>query len=608
MSTKACIYYDLETITEKDVKGIVEKYNGLHTVHLHKESNSWPNVQGITVDTIESERSVEYRNDLMKRMDMLFEEIRSYGKFNDVLTMRGVDLLEIARFDLFFPFSYSVYQIWMLERLIDRFSPDTLVWVSSPNQVNNFLNIKVTEYLEQMGITLIKLPIEQAPAIDNQKFTKMLFWRIAMGDIKRSLFEVLHSMIHKPYHKSEKVPNNVDILFLENFPNSAKISVAIARELEKNKNVNYFFGATNQSVIKICGDLDNKLLIKELLKTKDWINIAYKKLRVTYLANKIVNKIKSGQYKNWWGAGELTDPSVSLGISKALRHATELIINNNILLRMLNPRVVATTNASNSFSRAIVALGNKQSTETFLIQHGYPNFDDFENHLLHKKVLVWGKSGINDWVRFGVKPENIIITGSPKFERDDTISTDTLHSQKQPIKVTYFPSLVGGSSMSEEISVRALDMVLKTFKDKKDVRLTIKTKIQDKFTIINKFKNFNNINIIKERDAVDVINESDIVIVTTSNVGLEACVIGKPLIVLMLSGIRERLFSFYEKFGCALFATTDEELQNAVEKIIYNKKIRYRLLKGRGFFVNDVFNGCKPGVVKRMAATLIMSG
>ena len=604
MSKTTCIYYDLKSINKEDIQAIIEKYDTEDTVHVHKDSIEFPGYDELKTETIGSERSSDYRNDLMKKTDLLFKEIRSLTKYEDVINNQGIDLLEIARYDFFFPMSYLVYPIWALEQIIERHRPETIIWVSS-GQNTSIQKQKLREYLERKGITLINWSTQQIKKTNSSNNGKMLFWRIALSDIKKSLIEAFHCLTQKPYTQTTREYGEIDILFLENFPNSAKISASVAKELEDEKDISYCFVATNIAVLDVVSFLNKTLLIKSVLRPIDWFNIAYKQFRVSWLAFVIVEKLRSGQFINLREFGHLIDPTVLFSVAKTFRRATEMIINNTVLLTTLHPKVVATTSLSNSFSRAFAAVGNLHKISTFLIQHGFPAFDEYEDFMLQKSVLVWGMKDREQWLKRGYESDKVFVTGSPKFEDLANLENDSSETSTKggPLKITYFPSLSNGSTISADLSSRALELVINTVNHLDNVLLTIKTKLADKISIRNIYNDFNSISVINDRDAIEVIQESDIILVTTSNVGLESCIVGKPLIVLDMPGLN--VFSFYKDYDCALFASTEKELQGAIEKIVSDENLKRDLEKGRRLLIENVFNGCIPGSSKRIAKVLI---
>ena len=603
MIKKTCIYYDLKSINKKDIQTILEKYDNEWTIHIYKDSIEWSDVHDLKREKIGSERSSEYRNDLMKKIDVLFEEIRSLTEFEDVINNQGIDLLEVARYDFFFPVSYLVYPIWVLEQIIKIHSPETIIWISS-DQTTSIPKRILEEYLEPKGITLIYWSAHKSITTDYPKYGKILFWKITLSDIKKSVFEAFHCLTQKPYTQTTREYGKIDILFLENFPNSAKVSASTAKELENKQGINYCFAATQTSVLDVVSFLSNTLLIKNVLRPTDWIKVAYKQFKVSWLALVIVNGMISGRFTHWRETGKLIDQKLRFSIAKTFRRATETIINNNVLINTFQPKIGVTTNQSNSFSRAFVAAANNHGASTFLIQHGFPAYDEYEDYMLQKNVLVWGKKDKEQWLKRGYSPGNIKITGSSKFENSDLVNTDhrDIPVKNSLLKLTYFPSLLNGSTTSEEMSIRALEMVLNTVNRLDNVSLTVKTKSEDDFSIINNYEESDTVKVINDRDAMDVIQESDIIIVTTSNVGLEACSVGKPLIALNLPGLK--LFSFYEEYGCALLASSENQLQDAIDNVVNDENIRLELRKGCAILRENVFNGCIPGSSKRIAEIL----
>ena len=139
--------------------------------------------------------------------------------------------------------------------------------------------------------------------------------------------------------------------------------------------------------------------------------------------------------------------------------------------------------------------------------------------------------------------------------------------------------------------------------NKSNTIFNIKIKDGDEIFASNNNYSTENINIIERENSIDVIKRSDIIIVTTSNVGIEACALDKPLIVIYFEGLESNIFKLYQRFNCALFANDEQSVNTALNKL-KNKKVIKDLGKGRKLFIEEVLNGSKKGTIKNISNIL----
>ncbi len=164
-------------------------------------------------------------------------------------------------------------------------------------------------------------------------------------------------------------------------------------------------------------------------------------------------------------------------------------------------------------------------------------------------------------ISFGnYNPEKIFVTGSIKFDEIEGKYKDKTNSKSAPstLKVTYFPSLSGGSTVSTTASDWMLGVIWEAVRKLPNAELTVKLKASDNHKVYNDYETEGLVKLNRSYDATQIIIDSDIVIVSTSTVGLEACALARPLIVLTLKGVQ--VSEIYQEYGAALFASSPEDL------------------------------------------------
>lgn len=597
-----CIYYDMDSITEEDVTSVINKVDVKQTTHIYKDTVEWPSGVKVEAESLDSERSARYRNELMHAFDRLFDELHSKFIWRKILTCQSLDLLEIARYELFFSIYEQVYSIWVVDRILEKFHPKTLVWVLPKNQSIDVSLYRIQQNLEQRGIQVIFYPKQTDKFRKNRVQELFDYWKVAFSWMKATVVKGADSFTHSETNWLENLSQSSSVLFVENFPNSAKLSVKIAKILQERDEIPYLFIATCVSVMDVV-KIERKVLLNDLCPPLIWTKLLLHQFFVaclaSFLSRHIVQKKKT---ELWSDLVQVTAPAFSLAVAKSWMRAVQCCWQLNYVVKKSRPRAVMSTSVYGSFARALTLSAKKISTPSFFIQHGSFNMENYETRILQERILVWGERDRHFWLNTGVQPENIHVTGSPKFDdiakkkksrfRDGQVLTDRL-------RVAYFPSRTGGSTVSAEVSDKMLQIVLEAVSTMPNTHLIIKTKPEDKSKIYEQVKLTKNVELVKNYNAMDVLLDSDVVIVSTSTVGFEACVLDIPLIILDFG--KSAITEPYREYDAALFAETVTDLKICLEGIKNNADIFARLKLGRQELTKDMFSGAVPGAAVRVA-------
>jgi hypothetical protein len=85
--------------------------------------------------------------------------------------------------------------------------------------------------------------------------------------------------------------------------------------------------------------------------------------------------------------------------------------------RRVRPDTILLDEDATPLARAAVAVGRHFGAASLVVQHGAPCCRFGFAPLAADRILVWGRSSRRQLIRWGVSPEQIRITGSPRHDR-----------------------------------------------------------------------------------------------------------------------------------------------------------------------------------------------
>ncbi|GAH35205.1 unnamed protein product, partial [marine sediment metagenome] len=270
------------------------------------------------------------------------------------------------------------------------------------------------------------------------------------------------------------------VIFVENFPNSAKLSSKVAEALQENTDASYLFIATRESVINNI-DIESSVLLDTLCPLWLSVKLVLHQLIVasfTYSIHRYL--IKKGNVDFWCSFSIFHKQEFPLVTAKSLMRAVGFCWKLDHVIKIYSPKVIASTSIYGTFARASAILARKYNTSSLLVQHGILNYENYESKILQKNIAVWGERDKRFWLKNGIRPENIYVTGSPKFDDISQVKKrDINRNDSYSFKVAYFPSLTGGSTISEGNAIRMLEVVMSATASIPGTQLIIKTKQED---------------------------------------------------------------------------------------------------------------------------------
>lgn len=212
------------------------------------------------------------------------------------------------------------------------------------------------------------------------------------------------------------------------------------------------------------------------------------------------------------------------------------------------------------------------------------------------RILLYGSHGYDAMIKNGFSPDRLAVVGNPRY--DDWLKTDS-HADRETIcrelQIPDDRKIITIASHLAWVGTRTwVEEVVHAFAEhRQEWRYALIVKphpgdlMEDYLTILNAIKPSDVHLADKNLDIRTLVNASDVVMTDVSTVGVEAIVLGKPLICLNLTGASQHLLRYDEEGGAVLVTQTDH-IWDAIQDVLYDEATKEKLAcerrKGIGRF------------------------
>ncbi|AJF62657.1 MAG: Ribosomal protein L35 [archaeon GW2011_AR20] len=254
---------------------------------------------------------------------------------------------------------------------------------------------------------------------------------------------------------------------------------------------------------------------------------------------------------------------------------------------------VVATNDILPLEQIIIKVLKQNKKKSYLIEHGYTTLsdnlflvEDKKFKMLADKMFVWGKESKEWMIKQGLKKEDLIITGSPKF--DSYYSKENINLRKEfnipaDKKIILFiaPTNKEGDRdypkyfLSNREHTELYRTIFHTIKKMKEFILIIKPHPSDSHVNLPKkileTENVSNVIIVdKNFQLKPLLKQSDLIISAGSTVNLEAMFFKKPVIILNFFN-KPKSDPFIDN-GMCLGLSNKNQLKETILKAFENKE------------------------------------
>lgn len=266
------------------------------------------------------------------------------------------------------------------------------------------------------------------------------------------------------------------------------------------------------------------------------------------------------------------------------------------------------------FEKTAVIIGNSMGIPTLVLQHGVIAGEIGCVPLTADRMAVWGRIS-KDWlIRRGINPDRLVITGCPQFDVIPHRSSVAKEEFRRKLKLVPDKNLIvlatdpfaGYTSIEkEEEPEKLVRAIFEAMREFPEIQFVIKPHPSEdaRFykAIAKEMKA--KVRVTKNVNLYELLSACDILMTGTSTVGLEAMMLGKPVIFMNLTG-RSDLVPYAES-GAAIGVYKQGEISPAIRSILEDPQTNKNLETHRKNFLSEYVNIKSNGKASKRVANLV---
>ena len=504
--------------------------------------------------------------DIKKKSKKLFNEF--YKRVDKKVVYKDIDLFFVIKTYLFSYFQKYIKYIDALDHIIKKNKPKKILVKYNESQINkdNFLdNPELSVSIIKEICFVRKIPIK-IKLIKKKK--KLLNY-----DIKAYLSNILGAL------------QNIHF----------KIMC-----LKKSKKRNILFVGGKNAYLPILKDMRGKAKITRcginpgqafFNCNQDYYLTLWDKpkfMNLNFLKSITIKDISSMKYKRY-SLHNIILPNLNYLFNtyfKVLIRWIDAIYNVEPYLD-----AVVTTNDTMALEQIIIKILKKHKKKSYVIQHGYTNLNEhffplIKDKMLADKMFVWGETSKKWMIKEGLKKENLIITGSIKF--DEYVKNKEIINIRKKFNISYKKKIIFfipspnknlknlTCALSHKELTKFYRILFSKIEELKDFILIIKPHPSDEYEElpkeILKEKEIKNCIILNKKFPLKpLLKQSDLIITLGSTVTLESMFFKKPILILNFFNKHPQVP--FIKNGMCIGLNDKNKLKKTIINSINNKNI-----------------------------------
>lgn len=251
-----------------------------------------------------------------------------------------------------------------------------------------------------------------------------------------------------------------------------------------------------------------------------------------------------------------------LWISKQIEEIYNLMKKNKINLILL-------ASDNSPFNIAIAKVAQIFEIPSIVIQHAI-NCTEIAFPMNSEYTFVFGDETKKWLIKNNSKKNKILVIGCSRYDKfipkkmEKRREKLILYIMETTNSDKFFPE----RSLTKKRQKQLLKMLFKVLKKFPEYKLIIKTRsnwdMAELPSIIAKQEGFTNLEIIEKTDNIKLLNNSDIVIINHTTMGVEALLLNKPVISISFKDLDEG--NAYKKIKAVDISYNQKQLENAIKK------------------------------------------
>ena len=465
------------------------------------------------------------------------------------INYRGIDLFQLFYADLILFFIDSLTHLKILKQIKkEEKIKEMIFFKNTASDFNNVIHVRIGMSLFEENVKIINY--KDVNKKKKEKFLKFIgYFQNIISKIKLSLVKEEENKIF--FCGNKNVFGNVIKELNKNKKNKIfRCSNSLQKSFFINKKYVPFFqllGLKTKHKKKLIKDIKN--FQKETISLRFLDDLSLEKELIPILKEWIFYYLEVK----------------FLEISKIINQMIKLIIKKKINLIILYADF-------NNFEKTFAQIGNLFNIPSIVVQHGIIGNETGFMPKSADYLLAFGERSKKRLIDFGYPKKNIILTGSPQFDKYKDLNIKIKTNKQKKIVFIMGDSNNPEREISKEKWKIVYEMMFKALKKFPEYELIIKCKGEgDLYTLpefIAKKENFQNMSNIININPIDLISDAEMVIITNSTMIFDALLLNKPVISIN--------FKEFEKFFCYkdLKSVQTVHNQKELEEAIIKNKIQ----------------------------------
>lgn len=595
---------------------------GSHDVEVLKDSiNSLKDVKIISFDLLAHKtlKRLEISHNIIEeyfspedqdKMDnKAIELCTSWYKHKDfnVLEYDGLNLGSLLEQEGLSYFLLHLKRVLGIRRILEKEKPRKIIGAQLSNFIDSICKNKVETILSQSRFTSslyfdsFEIPINIGHQIKSIKISREFFMKI------KRFSELITNLFFHLRPDLQDLVNKKPVLLLDFNP---VLYIDLLKTLSQNNSI-LLLNQRRPAVF----NLQSLQIVKNskcwIIQLEDFINFdtsfeitkeaddLKKRLDAIWSKEEILEKTFSIEEISFWNA--IKEEFIWI-VSKRFQESIRRLILLQKLFEDINFKCILEWSHVGIEDKAVLHVANKKKIPIILLQHGLEVLNSkFEKYIPLLPILpsngakeaVWGNIMKNYILEHKIKPEEILVTGSPRHDvffkrKSRTRNNNTILITISPFLYTDFAGTDTQSFDHLEECIKKIIYTINKISNKKIIiklhpakaYYDIKPLIRQIDPSIPIYQNQNIMDLIESCDSMISLNYTTAL--------LEAMILNKPtmLVETEKQNIGEEIMF---KRGVSLYVSDINEIESKLNDIILNDKIRKELIQKGQEFVNDYF-------------------
>ncbi|MAG21778.1 MAG: hypothetical protein CL943_00535 [Candidatus Diapherotrites archaeon] len=289
---------------------------------------------------------------------------------------------------------------------------------------------------------------------------------------------------------------------------------------------------------------------------------------------------------------------------------TVLIDAFDFWIKREKPRIIVLWADNLPVERMMALVAKQNNVPTMVVMHGIVSRGPGFVPIYADYLASYGKGDKKIFKKLGEDPKKVVPLGAPRFDEllhnkknlhttHEFYAKNLFDSRKKIVAFAAQPVMKKRAVDFLDDKDRINELIIEAFNELKDVQLVIKPHPAEYLG------SYNNViealgsraKVLRDINVYDMLNACELLITGSSTVGLEAMILGTPMIEVKPSKADDN-YPYWES-GAALKAETGKQLATAIKKLLFDKKALAKNTVKRKAFLKEYASGIDGKATKK---------